>query len=205
MSPAVNPNPNDYLRTLLKGFDARLKALETQQNGGVLDNKGVQRVQYGLLKSGDYGFSVTDASGTTTTEILPIYEESDGGNTLSTSTLSYITDGNMPALTAIIGTSGQALLTVNSYIGVTGVAAAQSAGFIGVSIDGGAPTGALNDLLYFSVSSPSAGAVGIAGNQSAQVVLTGLSPGSHTFRPEFMTVGGLTVTFRNRFVQVRPL
>jgi hypothetical protein len=200
--PAVNPNPNDYLRTLLKGFDVRLKALETQQNGGVLDNKGVQRVQYGLLKSGDYGFSVTDSLGTTTTEILPIYEANvlTGQSTTSTTYTDLATAG--PLVSAIIGTSGQALLTVNSYVGISGVAGAQSAGFVGIYIDG---VLWYDELLYFSVSNPGTTTVGMAANQSAQVVVTGLTPGSHTFEMKYKTVGGSTVTFGSRFLQVRPI
>lgn len=169
----------------------------------VEDPTGNTRVQLGELVDGDYGLSVTDPATSTTTQFLPVYEASVTSSSATTST-SYATLGG-PSKAPTIGASGQALLTVNSLVGVTGVAGALSAGFVGVGIDGATPSGFLNELLYFSVSSPTGAAVGIAGNQSAQVVVSTLPPGEHTFKMLYKTAGGQTVNFRNRFLQVRPL
>jgi hypothetical protein len=199
--PAHGTGPN--LITEITDLRRRLTVLENQQNGGVIDNNGVQRIAYGLLSSGDYGFAVTDAPGTTTTEFLPLYE-ANVLTTESTSSTSYTdlaTPG--PIVTAVIGMSGQALVTVNSYIGVPGGAGVQSAGFAGVSIDGTAPASPLDECLYLSVSA--AAAVGIATNCSCQVVVTGLSPGSHTFEMKYKMAGPGAVNFDERFLQVRPL
>jgi len=48
-------------------------------------------------------------------------------------------------------------------------------------------------------------AVGIAGNQSASVIISRLEPGQHTFEMVYKTVGGTTITFADRFLQVTPL
>lgn len=179
----------------------RLAGLE-QAFQGVKDAHGITRVKTGLLPGGDYGVAVSDVNGVTT-EILPIYELNVGApeSTNSTAYTDLATPG--PLVTAIVGAGGQVLLTVNSYIGVPGVASAQSGGFVGLSIDGAAPSGSLDELLYFSVSSGTQ-AVGVAANQSSQIIVT-TGPGSHTFEMKYKTVGGATVTFAERFLQVRPI
>lgn len=228
MSPPVIPPPHDYVNNLLAGQQAQLDALARQQNAGIVDTtgrvriregqqpdgtlstiyydtSGAERVRLGQLADGDYGLNIVDPATSQQTEILPIYQQgvTTSQSTSSTSYVDLATAG--PLVTATVASSGMALLTTNSYMGVTGVIAAQSGGFVGISIDGGAPTGFLDELLYFAVSSPSAGAVGIAGNQSAQVVVTSLSPGTHTFEMKYKTVGGSSVTYGNRFLQVRPI
>jgi hypothetical protein len=74
---------------------------------------------------------------------------------------------------------------------------------VGISIDSGAPAAPLDECIYFAVSSGTQ-PVGIAGNQSASIIVAGLSAGQHTFKAKYKTVGGLTVTFGNRYLQVRP-
>jgi hypothetical protein len=80
----------------------------------------------------------------------------------------------------------------------------QSAGLLGVSVEGNPPADPLDEALYFAVSSRSE-AVGIAGNQSASVIISRLEPGQHTFEMVYKTVGGTTITFADRFLQVTPL
>ena len=157
----------------------------------------------GQLPLGDYGISLSDPATGNVTTLLPVYKE--GITTAEVDDSTTYTDLATPGpeVTATIGMSGEALVII-SYIGVIGVASAQSGGFVGVSIDGNAPVSPLDEILYFAVSSGSQ-AIGIAGNQSAMVILTGLSVGQHTFEFKYKALGGNNVTFFNRFFQVAPI
>jgi hypothetical protein len=75
-----------------------------------------------------------------------------------------------------------ALVVVNSYIGIPGgTGSTQSGGFVGVSIDSNAPVSPLDEVLYFSNTVVGSTAVGMAANDSASVILSGLPPEQHTF------------------------
>ena len=197
-------NFNDpRIAKILTGLARRVAALE-QQFRGIKDEDGNTRVKWGQLPLGDYGISLSDPATGNVTTLLPVYKEgiTTAESTMSTTYTDLATPG--PEVTATIGMSGEALVIINSYIGVIGVASAQSGGFVGVSIDGNAPVSPLDEILYFAVSSGSE-AIGIAGNQSAMVILTGLSVGQHTFEFKYKALGGNNVTFFNRFLQVAPI
>lgn len=200
------PNYSDpQLIQVLQSLGRRLSSLE-QAFQGVKDANGLTRVKTGLLPGGDYGIALTDPVTGVTTELLPVYQESDRGNDFSTSSTSYVADTNTPALTATVGASGDVLLTVNSFIGIPGATGgAQSGGFVGISVDGAAITGILDEVLYLANSVVGTTAVGQAANQSAQVIVTGLSPGQHTFEMQYKMIGPGTVNYASRFLQARPL
>lgn len=229
--PPVLPSAEQYLLLQLAQLAATVQQLSEQQqilisnsdnvtrivnglipgSGGlygfqVLDTGGNNRVQVGDLPGGDIGLSVSDPTTGTTTTILPVYKQTDGDNSLTTSSTTYVTDPNMPALTATIGAHEEALILLNSYVGIPGgTSGTQSGGFVGLSIDGGAPTGTFNELLYFANTVVGSTAVGMAANQSASFIATGLSSGQHTFEMQFKMTGPGSVTFESRYLQVQPL
>lgn len=108
-----------------------------------------------------------------------------------------------PSLAVQIGSSGSALITIQSYCGVNGLAGLQAGAFIGVGIDGALPTGNLDRLIYYAVSAVAA--IGLAGTPSGSAVITGLSQGPHTFKMMYYTASGGTVSFQKRQLQVTPL
>jgi hypothetical protein len=227
--PPILPDAQQFLLQTIASMQAQIAALAQQQqllianaqnetrvvNGlipgtdppqygvQVLDEGGNNRVQVGDLPNGDIGMQVTDPTTGTTTTILPVYSETDGGNSLVTSSTSYVADPNMPALTATIAASGKALVTASSYIGIPGsTGVAQSAGLVGLFVDGSL---SYSGLLYLSNTVVGATAVGIASSQSAAFIASGLSPGQHTFELRFEIVGPSTVNFSNRHLQVQPI
>lgn len=169
----------------------------------VLDTEGNTRVQVGDQPNGDIGLSVTDPATSTTTTILPVFSETDGGHSLATSSTTYVADPNTPALTATIAASGTALITASSYIGIPGsTGGAQSAGLVGLFVDGSLY---YDGLLYLSNTVVGATAVGIAASQSAAIIATDLATGQHTFEMYYKIVGPGDVNYSNRHLQVQPL
>jgi hypothetical protein len=193
--PAVNGNPDHYLRDLLHKFDARLRALETQQSGGIVDKNGVRRVTFGALPNGDVGIMLADANGVTN-EILPLYWKQLNA-TVSASSATP-TDLGFPALTAIVGSTGNVRVTCSSTIGM-GAGASPAEGIIGVSIDGNSPAGNLQDAVVLSCSNSSA----VQGAVSTTTVISGITPGAHTFKCLFSAVTG--ASFLNTYLQVEPI
>ncbi len=173
----------------------------------IYDTSGNLRAELGLLSNGDFGALVSDPTLGVMSEILPVYESPEVATeqyTTSTTYTDLATAG--PSVTATIGALGTALVNVNSYIATPGAASAVNSRCVGVSIDGGAPTGVLDDILIASISTPVGAAVGIAVNQSAQAYISGLSPGQHTFEMKYRSNGsGGNCGFASRFLQVRPL
>lgn len=108
-----------------------------------------------------------------------------------------------PSLVVQIGASGSALVTVQSYCGVNGIAGSQAGAFVGVGVDGALPTGSLDKMIYYAVSA--AAAVGLAGTPTGSSIVYGLSQGPHTFKMMYYTASGGTVTFGSRQLQVTPL
>ena len=201
--PGANLPASDALAARLIALERAVQVLATQQQFICTDSSDVERVRLGLLASGDFGLAVTDPTTSTVTEFLPVYYSQVPAleATTSGSYTNLTTAG--PTLTATIGASGNALVTVNTYMGVNAIAGSQAGGLVGVSVDGAAPTGVLDEILYYSISA--AAAVGIAGNNSAAVIVTGLSPGQHTFTMKYKTFNGGTVNFGPRYLQVRPI
>ena len=207
--PAVNFSQDDWLVQQIQQLQQQVQALQTQQQYVIVDAQLRQRVQLGLLNNGDYGLLVTDPVNSVQTEYLPVYQNVVAA-TEGTSSASYtdLTTAG-PSVTVTIGASGMAQIFIGSYIGVTAVQNAQAGGFVGVATDGVDPVGGigLDELLYFAMSTANVvpSCTGIASSQSGIYVVSGLSPGTHTFKMRYKAAGGGTSNFSSRFIQVRPL
>ena len=155
--------------------------------------------------NGDYGFSVTDRATSTTTNILPLFRWSDSGHSFSTSSTSYVADSNMPTLTVTVGASGEVMLLVNAYIGVPPVGGVQSGGVHRDLAQRQRSRPAR--LMSFSTSACPQPHQASGSRITPRPLLSSpvLTAGANTFEMQFKTVGGGSVTFDNRFLQVQPL
>lgn len=133
----------------------------------VYDSSDRNRVNLGGLSNGDYGLQVIDPSGQSN-EIRPTYSASNYTSGSLNTTLSAIGS----AVTATIGESGRALVTGSAYFGIG--ANMTATGY--VYVDGTTATGEPEIVLSNSNSG------GIAGTVSATTVVSGLTPGSHSFQ-----------------------
>ncbi len=111
--------------------------------------------------------------------------------TVSTTQTVYVTEPGGPSAVTTVPASGSVLVILTSEIvGSTG----NAAGFMSVSVDGG-PALDVNSLR-------------VAGNNavraSASALLTGLTPGSHTFTAMYKLQGTGTATFSSRTITVIP-
>jgi ethanolamine utilization microcompartment shell protein EutL len=112
--------------------------------------------------------------------------------TSSTTYTNLTTPG--PQVTLTVPASGSVLIIVTAQItGSTG----NAAGFMSVTVDGAIP---------LAVGDPSS--LRVAGNNavraSATALVTGLSPGSHTFSATYRLQGSGTATFSDRNIVVIP-
>jgi hypothetical protein len=96
-----------------------------------------------------------------------------------------------PSVTLPTGTQAFVILTAQIF-GSTG----QTAGFMSVSVDGNDPGASdANSLRVFGNDPVRA---------SASALITGLTPGSHTFKAVYRNVGSGTSTFSVRTITVIP-
>jgi hypothetical protein len=107
-----------------------------------------------------------------------------------TNQTSYTTLPGGPSVSATIGASGTAMVTITGAISPT----AGNTAFIGLSIDGGnaSDTQSLAADTNFLQA-------------SATYVITGLSQGSHTFAARYRVSGGGNAQFSNRGIIVVPM
>lgn len=238
MPGSIAPQSGDqFMAQVLQGLSDRIRALELSHNTGISDPKGRMRIVEGLLADGtyatqyldtsgrervragqmtpvggvtDYGLLVTDALGTTATEILPIYEAQVSAEEFTTST-SYVDLTTVgPTVTPVVGASGKVLVITDAFVAVPGNASGIGAGYVGISVDGAAPTGAMDKILYFSLSNGAGSAVSGAQTIGSAYVLGGLSTGSHTMTMKYRSncsggSAGGTVGFGSRYLQVQPI
>jgi hypothetical protein len=169
------------------GFTAGPVSLGT--NGITISDGTRIRAALGHLPDGDYGLSVTDTVGNTQ-EVLPtVIDEIDTQITV-TSTTDVSSGG--PSQAAVIGASGAVELTISAYIAL---GQSNTTGGVSLYIDGGF---ALAPLALSSQGVP------IAANCSTTRLITGLSPGNHTFELRYKTSTGST-SFAGRTLSVTPL
>ena len=155
------------------------------------DTAGRLRVAVGQLPSGDYGLETVDPNGNVQ-EVIPMLQATVLANesTTSTSWTDLATVG--PSVTAWIGASGSALLMASALMSPY----TSTAGYIGIGIDGAAPS------VY--IASYDANLYGGFASATGFVKVTGLSPGSHTFKLMYYTTANNT-QFANRAIAVFPL
>lgn len=163
----------------------------------VYDSTGKQRAMLGLLPSGDYGLAVQDPTGHSI-EVWPP-TAAYGNLTGTVSSTTPVAASGAPSVTAYFGASGDAIVTIGSYIGtpLTG-----GSGLVYLSIDGGAA----NE--FIEAGTPSAG---VAENVSStrrlsQWLGVTLTPNtSHTFSLEFSSTSGNPTTFAALSILVQPI
>ena len=159
------------------------------------------RVQLGELDTaGDYGLRVLDAAGQGQA-LLPSYDAtvSTQESTTSTTYTDLATVG--PEITVQVGSSGRVQVTASAFIQVP-VQTSQAGGFVGISIDGAAPS---RDFVNLFNSIGVAGGY-LAGSYSATTILTGLSQGSHTLKLQFRCYASATgANFAERFIVAQGL
>jgi hypothetical protein len=117
-----------------------------------------------------------------------------------------------PEVTADIGPSGEALVTICCKIATGGIANQNVEGVVGVQVDGASTPYGYNASTplsgpYISASTAAANGVNVSGTITCQV--SGLSAGTHTFSLLYNTAnitgGSPTVGFGPRSISVQPL
>ncbi len=193
--PKVLGNPDDHLLATILSHEARLRALETQQQLIITDPAGKTRVQVGLLPNGDYGIAVFDAA-TGDYEVVA-YEYfaciTASESTTSTTPTDLTTPG--PSVTVPVGASGAVEVTMAACIDVS--SGSSAAGIAYLFVDG---VGAAN-LPNITVGNVN----GVLANVSLLVRVSGLSEGDHVFEMKYESADGSIVTFANRTLSVRPI
>ena len=206
--PPVNPNSDLYLLQYLRGLDDRLRAIETQQQNVYTDGAGRRRAQVGLLPNGDYGIQVVDPTGVAR-EVFPVAAASTVGP-LSTTSSSFVAISGSPEVSAYIGASGDALVTVSATINTPTITSPTVVGGrIGLSVDGATPTGIWMEAGYNGGSYPSALPETEWPASSAQLLsqtVGTVTPGEHTFGLVYSNLlGSASVFFTAIAIVVQPL
>ena len=164
----------------------------------VLDVEGNIRVQVGDLVSGDIGMSVSDPSTNHTTEVLPYYSDFVGP-TVTTTSSTFVDPSTPVSVTATLGASGMAIVTLSSYCATSD---SNDSACVGVQVDGGTT----EQLIVVGAGSSS-----LAVNVSTIVTFGGgdfgtFTPGEHTFNVQIRgTTSGHTFTFENIYLGVQPI
>lgn len=169
------------------------------QGATFFDVAGNPRVRIGTLASGDQGLAVYDLNGANPQEILPVSVNAVG-TTLTTQSTTFVDLGG-PQVTAVIGASGDAIITASSFI--TSTATNQSAA-VGISVDGAAPTATILQL-----TNNSGGSLGVScamDRTLSQSSIGTLTPGSHTFKLWFkQTLAATNASFALSVITARPV
>lgn len=164
----------------------------------IRDTKGNIVAEVGLLDDGTYGIAVVQNGVLVALSQIAFGPATAGvtafESTSSTSYTNLTTPG--PAVTAVIGPSGKAIVTVSTTI--IGTAPNTAAASFGVS---GASSVAASDANAVLVQVPGAAPFTFSGSRTK--LLTGLTPGSNTFTMQYRVSAG-SATFGNREIVVQP-
>jgi len=201
----------------------RIRALETQQNsyvtdidGNVImqsgyiagtypaqhgtlvsDDSGNVRLQLGTLPDGDFGLAYFTPGTSIYQTLWPLVSDYADA-TISTESTSWTALAGSPTVTAVLGASGDAMVTVSAFIGM-GVA--DSTCSIGLAVDGGSPE------QWVALSSAST--VGVNATTVRQLSKSGigaLTKGPHTFTLQYMTTdGSADANFSAQCLVVEPI
>lgn len=196
----------DGLDKIVKDHDRRLHTLETaapqrftSMSAGtytVTDDSGVTRVQFGLLDDGTYGVGVLDDTGILVSLNALVFgvEAEEVAATEATSSTSYVDLSTVgPSVDVTVGPSGRVLIDQSAFIGLsTGAMTA----YAGTHIDGVLGPGVLG--LSTQTADP------IATTVSGRRLVTGLTPGVHTFTMKYKVTSD-SANYSNRVLTVQPL
>jgi hypothetical protein len=177
------PQPEN-LSTYIRDLERRIRLLETAprlQNSSVangtttvVDGSGVVKTQFGLLSDETYGLAVVNPSGNlvnVNNTLFPKYGFTYATQNVTATTATALPSG--PSVTATIGASGLALVSVFADIGLN---QANQTGYIGF----------INSTTGFIangwLSITSASAVYPAATSGKSYMASGLPTGSQTFQ-----------------------
>lgn len=160
---------------------------------------GTEEVRVGELNAAPdiYGLAVRPSDGSALQQVGGTLFTFNGSTYTTTSTSWVVPTGNQ-AITATVGPSGRADCTIGAHV-ATG--AVSQEGYIGLVVDGSTPPA-------FAVgTSESVGAGGLSEDVFGRFTVTGLTPGSHTFKIYAWTAnnGANNVGFSNMALTVTPL
>lgn len=222
MPPVNKPQRGmDGIAGLFKRPQDQINAMARQQNWGIHDGSLVLRVRGGLQDDGTYGVRTFDSDGNVrvemgqlsngdngvllldpatnqNTELLPLYWAQLPGSVSATG--SSFQDLGFPSETVTVGASGSVKITLSSQFLVPSNPGVQG-GVVSVSLDGATPAGILAGLLACSASAGAAPGLSC----SVTVVVTGLTPGAHTFKALFQADTSAGCSFVNTFAQYQPI
>lgn len=223
--PGANLPFQDGLYALLNDLGRRISNVETQQNWGIRDATGTQRIRAGLQEDSTFGIWIFNTDGSVATKLGDLGDDQYGmavlpagaapgtalqrvGGAIEAQQISPVTYSSTswgdtspagPSVTVPIGPSGQALVTMDCKIS-SGANAAGETAIAGLSIDGAAPSGTpvIEEGITLNGS--------IVGSASTTFLVSGLTAGSHTFKMQYaVTTTGVNGTFTDSTLLVQPL
>jgi len=167
---------------------------------------GERTAQFGSLPDGNYGVGVWEPGGTYVelstlgfglqVADTPAAMTFTGGG----STWQDALDGDGPTVTATVGTSGRALVVMYADVSLDSGDAEGQVGAVGLQIDGVGPDS--NGTVPAGVGTTSTS--NVAASVSKANLVTGLSPGSHEFTMQYLTIEDFAVVFEYRVLTVQP-
>lgn len=192
----------DGALTIYNSAGQPIVVLGKQANGRyglrTYDAAGVLRAALGELDDGTYDLAGYDAAGANAVKLstLAFGQGFDyiatGEATTSTVDADLATVG--PTVTVTVGASGRVLAMFSA---ITTVSATGASASFGISVDGAAVAAASGFVHNFGAGSGGSGAAAVR-------QITGLTPGSHTFRLKYKSTNGTSVSFSNRSLLVLP-
>src|SRR5579875_2203009 len=184
----------------------------------LLNSSGDVVVLLGQLLDGTYGIALYNAFGVPITEVGPDglqVVNTDGSSQeilptisafaaaqISTTSTSWVSLAGSPSLTATLGASGNAVVTVGAQI-ANGSTSAAGGGAIGLSVDGGAPTAYNPWTSYYSPVGGGYASVSQKMTLSAMEYAPG--SGEHTFALKFQAVESTGALFSTISLVVEPI
>jgi hypothetical protein len=139
----------------------------------VYNSSGVAQLNAGQLTNGDYALEVIDASGQSN-EVRPLYVSGSGSLTTSSTSPTAVPG---TSVTATIGATGMAFVTLVGIGEMNGPASGGGAAYFAVGVDGAAP----GSSAWWSELQTNLSAAQLTAPVSVSLMITGLSAGSHSF------------------------
>lgn len=159
-------------------------------------------MQAGQGSGGLYGLSVLNKA-TNIFQLVSGTSTAQANATVTTSSLypTFQSFGDEPSVTVTIGGSGQALISFGAHLGMGGD---NDEAFGALTIDGSTVDGSSNLYARIEVSSAGVG-LGMSASVMRELVISGLSPGSHTFSMAYACLNGTHgISARERILSVSP-
>jgi hypothetical protein len=126
------------------------------------------------------------------------------GTTTTSSPLANNGSAGAISVSATIGASTNAIVTVLATISMSSTGTIPYGGWIGATVTN--PSGSTTTLstVYAVYESPASVATGFS-SPCSSILVNGLTPGANTFTMTFAAYGGITVNFQNPTIIVQPL